>query len=259
MLNLTKIPLAYFGGPKVHFLIVGAQKSGTRALSQYLSTHPQLELSKKPEPHFFDNIASKLSAYNITKYHLNFELRPDMVRGECTPSYMYYKPALQRAQLYNPSLKLIAILRDPVNRAYSHWNMMASTTPHETESFERALKLEKTRIRNVPAFTRFRYSYIDRGFYSVQIKNIWQHFPKEQTLFLKSEALKSDPQECLNHVSNFLDIPKFTNVSEQRVHALSYTQPLTQGLRKKLISYYREDINEVTNLLGWNCDDWLTP
>src|SRR4029077_12565345 len=100
---------------KLDFLVAGAQKSGTTALNYYLKRHPRIALPIKKELHFFDNDA--LFTGETVSYealHTMFRpARPDSIAGENTPNYLYWPPALQRVREYNPSIKLIVLLRNP--------------------------------------------------------------------------------------------------------------------------------------------------
>lgn len=112
--------------PKVSFVIGGAQKSGTTALYKYLAKHPDIHLSARKEPHFFDqeDPAFFLSP-DYSVYHKFFDPEgPHQLLGEATPIYMYWYEAPRRIWQYNPQMKWIIVLRNPVERAFSHWNMV---------------------------------------------------------------------------------------------------------------------------------------
>src|SRR5438132_1074466 len=110
---------------KLDFLVLGAQKSGTTALNYYLRRHPRIALPVKKELHFFDN--DELFAGGNVSYEPLYEMfrpaRPGSIAGENTPIYLYWRPALPRIRDYNPAMKFIVILRNPIERAFSQWNM----------------------------------------------------------------------------------------------------------------------------------------
>src|SRR6266481_6208185 len=110
---------------KLDFLVAGAQKSGTTALNYYLKRHPRIALPVKKELHFFDN--DELFAGGNVSYEPLYEMfrpaRPGSIAGENTPIYLYWRPALPRIRDYNPAMKFIVILRNPIERAFSQWNM----------------------------------------------------------------------------------------------------------------------------------------
>ena len=112
----------------VDFLICGTQKGGTSALHEYLSEHPDLCLSATKELHFFDNEELfQQGAPDYAPCHAAFRQKmPSQLAGESTPIYMYWEPSPKRIWEYNPRMKLIVLLRNPIDRAYAHWNMERS-------------------------------------------------------------------------------------------------------------------------------------
>ena len=110
---------------KLDFLVAGAQKSGTTALNYYLKRHPYIAFPIKKSLHFFDN--DELFAGGNVSYEPLHEMfrpaRPGSIAGENTPIYLYWRPALPRIRDYNPAMKFIVILRNPIERAFSQWNM----------------------------------------------------------------------------------------------------------------------------------------
>jgi hypothetical protein len=106
---------------------------------------------------------------------------------------------------YNPDLKLIVILRNPITRAYSHWNMQRSRNV-EPLPFWEAIQKERDRCREALPYQHRLYSYVDRGFYSEQLRRLWTYFPKEQVLVLRTEDLRNSPLEFLEEVCGFLGI-----------------------------------------------------
>ena len=110
---------------KVGFLIAGTQKGGTSALDAYLREHPDICMANQKEVHFFDNEAifnGDNSDYAV--YHAAFSLKTSQqLLGESTPIYMYWHAAPKRIWQYNPDMKFLIMLRNPIDRAYSHWNM----------------------------------------------------------------------------------------------------------------------------------------
>ncbi|MEZ4606416.1 MAG: sulfotransferase domain-containing protein [Deinococcales bacterium] len=133
---------------KVYFIICGTQKGGTTALDSYLRQHPHICMGKRKELHFFDqekNFQSDICDY--TSYHKLFQVTSQrQILGEATPIYMYWRAAPQRMWGYNPKLKLIVILRNPIERAYSHWNMERSReqrASHSGKPFRQKLNVAK--------------------------------------------------------------------------------------------------------------------
>jgi len=248
--------------PLVNFLGVGVQKGGTTALDQYLRQHPQLCLpSSGKELHYFDNESIDWSHPNIESYHSNFSTENNrcdklFIFGEVTPIYFYWNHALERAYRYNPKLKLILFLRDPFLRAYAHWNM-EFRRGFETLEFMDALKKEEIFNHNYFGQQHRVLSYLQRSFYSVQLKNMWDIFPQEQTLVLKSENLLNDPLNTMNRVFSFLGVDELNSILD----VPGYQGTYTRKLHSKEFTYMFEklscDIRKVEKMLNWNCTDWF--
>ncbi len=243
---------------KVGFLIAGAQKCGTSALNRYLYAHPKLCMPKEKEVHFFDdeiNFASKTVDY--ARYHSCFSPRPwHRLCGEATPDYMYWYSAPRRIWEYNPKMKFIIMLRNPVDRAFSAWNMEVLRR-REFLSFQEAIRTESRRTKEVLPFQHRVYAYVDRGFYTDQIRRIWNFFPKEQTLFLKSERLKDEYQNTLDRVCDFLGVTKMPHTKPQIVNARPYATSIADEDRAYLQELFEFEIRDLEQMLDWDCSDWL--
>lgn len=149
------------------FLVVGAQKSGTTALDHFLRQHSSVEMAATKEAHFFDDeIVFSKSDVDYSFYYQYFALSANaQARGEVTPIYLYWDKAARRIWEYNPKIKLIAILRNPIERAFSHWNMERDRGA-ESLPFMQAIQSEAERCREALPLQHRVYSYLDRGFYS---------------------------------------------------------------------------------------------
>lgn len=239
----------------IDFLVVGVQKSGTSALDSYLREHSEIEMAYKKEVHFFDNEDNFKGIVNYDSYHKNFSSDYSKVRGECTPVYMYWSPSMSRIFEYNPQLKIIAALRNPIERAFSHWNM-ARNRNADTATFSTAIRQESARCQHALPFQHRAFSYTDRGFYSEQVSRIWQFFPKEQTLFIKHEKLKNRPDQVLEGISDFLDVSEFKNVKEKDDHSTPYVSKLSDCDYEYLSELYFDEIEKIETMLKWDCSNW---
>ncbi|HEY7944924.1 MAG TPA: sulfotransferase domain-containing protein [Casimicrobiaceae bacterium] len=243
---------------KVAFVVAGTQKGGTTALASYLFQHPEIGLPRDKEAHFFDkehNFASAETDY--AGYHANFNPAVrNRLLGDATPIYMYWESAPQRIHDYNPAMKLIMLLRNPVTRAYSHWNMEHARRS-DPLPFEQAIRAEPERSGEALPFQHRKYSYIDRGLYSRQIHRIWRLFPAGQTLILKSEELRHSPQAALARITDFLGVARFPPVRPRSVHARPYEAPMSAGARSYLCEVFAPEVRTLEEMLGWDCADWL--
>lgn len=244
---------------KVNFLIGGTQKGGTSALDAYLRRHPEIVMANQKEVHFFDNEDYfRWKEVDYSLYHASFTLNSSnrQVLGEATPIYMYWYPAPKRIWYYNPCMKWILVLRNPIERAYSHWNM-ESNRGQESVSFLEAVKHERKRCREMLPEQHRVYSYVDRGFYTEQIRRIWHFFPIEQTLFIKNEELRHAPRVVMDRVCNFLQVGKLLDVRCEVVHAGEYVASLSAAEKVYLQDIFEVEIRALEKLLGWDCRDWL--
>ena len=181
---------------KVSFLGVGAQKAGTSALDAYLRTHPAICMAKVKEVHLFDDdltyFERTLGGY--AAYHRKFSPTSSaQLVGEITPAYMYWNDAPRRIWEYNPAMKLIAVLRNPITRAFSQWNMQRARRRRPAAVLGRAASRERAVPRFVPYQNR-EFSYVDRGFYTGQLRRLWLFFSAEQVLVLRYDDLRREPE-----------------------------------------------------------------
>jgi hypothetical protein len=242
---------------KVDFLIAGVQKAGTSSLDGYLRQHPRIGMAEVKETHFFDNEAEfAAETVDYENYHHFFRQR-DAVRcyGEATPIYTYWPESLLRIQQYNPQMKLVVLLRNPIERAWSAWRM-EKRRGTEPLSFSAAIRTEAERIRQEAPLRHREFSYVDRGLYSDQIRRAMSHF-SGQVLFLKSESFFSRAAEVVSQVVAFLDLPQHP-IDVSTIHFQGEPEiPPDKGDRDYLLDRFRDEIMQVEDLLQWDCSDWL--
>lgn len=259
--RLPSVIASTFKSTKVNFIIAGSQKCGTSALEGYLRTHPQICMgSGRKEIHFFDN--EKLFQMSFIKYqyyHSFFKVEPHHKQvGEATPEYMWWHDAPKRMWQYNPDLKIIIILRNPIDRAFSHWKMMKKRGK-DSISFLEAIKTEKERCRAALPYQHRYYSYINRGLFAEQIRRIWHYFPPSQTLILRMEDLKQDPAMLLRKITDFLEVDSFISFEERRiVKQREKSIGMTPEEKDYLIEEFRHETRSLERMLGWDCESWLT-
>lgn len=160
-----------------NFIIVGAAKSGTTSLAHYLRPHPQVFMAAAKEVHFFDEGFDE----GIDWYRAHFAgaaAAAATAVGEATPVYMYDAAAVARMAATVPDARLVAVLRDPVDRAYSHY-WMNRRQGREDLSFSDAVAAEPERLA-APLAARPHFAYVDRGRYLVQLRRLVEHFSRDQ-------------------------------------------------------------------------------
>lgn len=243
---------------KVDFIICGVQKAGTTALDAYLREHPEVCMADKKEVHFFDNENYfKNGRTNYKLYHSYFSnCSGNKLIGESTPIYSYWNNAPKRIWEYNPEIKLILLLRNPIERAYSHWNMEQSRGA-EMFSFSDAIRKEPERCRQAYPYQHRVYSYIDRGFYTLQLQELYKYFQRKQLLTLKNEDLKNKPKEMLDKICDFLGIDRQPNIENKNVHAIPYQNLMKKSDKVFLREIYEDEIHNLGKMLDWDCTNWL--
>ena len=243
---------------KVNFIIGGTQKGGTSALDAYLRTHPEICMANRKEVHFFDNETNfRNKRVNYLKYHSFFNPKPHhRLVGEATPIYTYWQDAPKRIWQYNPSMKLIVVLRNPVQRAFSHWNMERDRDADKLEFWD-AIQREQERCKEALPYQHRVYSYVDRGFYTEQLRRIWRFFPEDQILILKNEDLWNEPKVTLNKVCNFLQLSCFKHVDKMKIHCRPYVSSMSSQERAYLLKIYEHEIKALERMLEWDCSNWL--
>lgn len=216
------------GDRRVDFLVAGVQKGGTTALHAFLGDVPGIGMATPKEPHFFDNEDTvDWEAPDYAAYHALFP--PDApLWGEATPIYLYWPPALERIRAYRPDMKFVVMLRDPVARAYSHWQMEYARGA-ETEPFAWCIREGRSRVlagqQRVPGHHRV-FSYVERGFYGAQLARLFAFFPREQLYIADATALKNDPTAVVAGICRFLGLPPPPPLTPRIVHAAaSVTYP----------------------------------
>ncbi|MGI9175188.1 MAG: sulfotransferase family protein [Rhodothermales bacterium] len=208
------------------FLILGAQKAGSTSLYVHLMQHPQIIGVARKELHFFDY----KSALGSWWYRTNFPTKAEMARrsaalgkpvltGEASPYYLFHPHAARRIARLLPDVKLIALLRNPVDRAFSHYHHEVRGG-RETLSLEEALAQEPERlhgeVEKMRAFLWYRsrahqrYAYRARGLYIDQLLDYDRYFDRDQMLILPSEAFYADTQAVYSRVLDFLGLDPFT-------------------------------------------------
>lgn len=249
-----------------HFLIIGAAKSGTTSLYEGLSQHPQVHMSSVKEPNFFALEGSDLTFKAgsttagyldecVTDWHNYTQLfhpaDSHQVLGEASPMYLYDANAARRIYQYIPNTKLIVILRDPIERAYSNFLQHVREGIETTDSFSEAIELEDKRLEEN---WWWGFAYIKAGFYYQQLLRYTNVFNREQVKIYLYDDLKVSPENILKDIFQFLEIdPSFTSSSlaakhnvggapqNKALHSfLSKPNPIKEPLKRLLPESFRK-------------------
>jgi hypothetical protein len=254
---------------KPDFLIIGAARSGTTSLFHYLAGHPQIAVPETKEIHFFDLQYEKGIAWYLDcvgkSAKENRSGASSTVRGEATPSYVFHPHAIPRIKADLPNVKVLALLRNPVDRAYSHyWHMVR--LGHETLPFETAIAHEPERLagelEKVEADASYksdalvRHSYLLRGIYADQISRVFRYFPRGQVMILKSEDLYTDPQRIFDQVTEFLGIERSAIAGPHNMTAVTEgtlgwrPASMPSDVRRQLAEFFRPHNERLYTVVG---------
>ena len=256
-----------------NFLVIGAQKSGTTSLHRFLDEHPAVLCARPKEVHYFNiNFFQRPSWYLL---HFPFRAQASAVRrragvepavGEMTPCYLFHPQVPARVHAFDPGMKLVAVLRDPVERAYSQYQMgvrkYGDTLPFEEalEREEREVPVELARMTEDPGYVwphDRRRSYVARGRYAEQLERWLALFPREQLLVLLSEELWSDPGGTLRRIESFLGLPQWEETTFPHQSAGSHA-PMAPETRERLAEVFEPHNRRLEALLGRSLP-WTRP
>ena len=221
------------------FIIIGAQKSGTSSLYYYLRQHPSFSLSTQKEIHYFDrNLHRGLSWYKAF-----FPLKTSKKKtGEASPYYLFSESAPQELYKVKPDVKLIVLLRNPIDRAYSQYHMTARQVGSpDYPDFEQAIGPDST--------LEAERHFLSRGRYAEYIKHWLRYFDREQFLFIKSEDFFTDTRTVLRKIYNWLEVEEIFPRDIVGREVGSYPHMSTQT-KAVLEDYYRIPNQELIALLG---------
>ena len=251
------------------FYLIGAQKCGTSALYDYLVQHPCIHPCSTKEPRFFDkyynrNINWYKSCFPFTfqkKFEIKFFHRK-FLTGEATERYFEHPHAPKRIKKLTPKAKFIVLLRNPIDRAYSHYNMRYESKKEEL-TFEQAIKHEKERtkdefekmVNDESYYSKdyFHHSYLERSLYVDKLQRWMNVFSKDQFLILKSEEFFKDPNNIYNQVIKFLELQKWELPEYKKIGASKYNKPkMEPTTRKQLIDYFKPYNERLYKFLGTN-------
>jgi hypothetical protein len=248
------------------YLIIGVAKGGTTTLCAWLNEHPFVAPSAKKEIHYFDYEFFRGEDW----YRSHFPLEEDrrgferahgrpFLTGEASPTYISHAWAPQRIAQALPNVKLIVVLRDPVDRAYSHFQMTRREGEEPLEAFEEAIAAEDERLapelarvarnRRYNSWPLGCWSYLLRSRYADQLERWLALFPRERFHFVENENLAERPAAALAGVHRFLGLPPHEQQEFTRYHVASYGT-ISPETRSGLAEYFRPHNERLYQLVG---------
>lgn len=245
------------GGALPDFLVIGGMRCGTTSLFSYLADHPQVRPPLGKELQYFTVFHDRGDKW----YRGHFSpLPPDEQSFEASPYYLFHPLAAQRVADLLPDARFIALLRDPVDRAYSHYKHSVERGA-EKLSFEDAVEAEPQRLapfladdltsRASHAALRS-YSYLARGQYAEQLERWFEYFDRDQVLVLRSESMYADPGTTYARCLRFLGLPEHQPPGfAAHTRPKPTMSPLADDTARALNAYFEPHNRRLATLLGW--------
>lgn len=239
------------------FMIIGATKAGTTSLHAYLQQHPKITSSVSKEPHFFNWRFSQ----GTTWYQSLFPLKGvnKKLAFDASASYLFHPHAPRRIKEFLPKVKLIVLLRDPVSRSFSEYQMRVRNNTENIKTFEEAIEIEKLRthqelkkiINDKISYSENvrRFSYLSNSKYIEHIEKWLDYFSKNQFLFIQSEVFFKTPMTVLKEIYEFLEVPDYTPQNLKPLNQFRYPT-LNFETENRLTEYFRPYNNRLYKLIG---------
>lgn len=237
---------------KPTFICIGVQKSGTTSLINYMNSNPEIYMIG--ETHFFDNN----NYNNIKLYESKFKTNKKII-GEKTPSYCYLRYAIDRIYNYNKNIKLIIIFREPIQRAFSQYNMYLNNNNKtlndvtESEILKFFSKFENEKLDNI---TQNGHYFISRGYYDEILNYIYSKFNRNQVFIGISEEIFLNKNEEYNKIFSFLGAKNYIIDKNNDVHIRKYSKNIPINLRKKLYTIYKSHNEKFYEIIGRKISLW---
>jgi hypothetical protein len=245
------------------FLIIGESKCGTTSLYDDIVGHPSVLSAAVKEPHFFSTRYQRGLNWYRAQFPVEWRMRrgsgTDRIQtGEASPYYLSHPHAAHRIKSILPGVKAIAMLRNPIDRAYSQYQHEFRKN-RETLSFEEAIAREPERLKgelermirdenyNSPEYRR--HSYVTRGIYVDHLRTWLTHFDRAQLLIIKSEAYFAAPEKTLSEVLAFLELPLHQPRRYAKRNVGRYA-PIPADLRQRLVDYFAPHNAKLYELVG---------
>lgn len=233
------------------FVIIGAQRAGTTSLYSHLCEHPDVVPAYCKEVHYFDVNSDRGEGWYRAHFPLRSELEGGRITGEATPRYLVHPGADERLRALCPSAKLIVLLRNPAERALSHYFFLYGKDAPLSE-FRESVEREVDVIASGAPDDGAK-AYLRRGLYVEQLERWLRLFPREQLLVLQSERFLAERRETVARVQQFLALREVLEEEYRRLHATSYPE-LDPSLRSWLSEFFQPHNERLYQLLSERYD-----
>lgn len=254
------------------FIIFGVSRSGTTSLYQYLAQHPNIEPCVVKEPRYFDMYYDRgINWYKMNfpsiwkKFFFNIIKKKTIITGEASGAYLQNPHAAKRIYQLNPHMKLIILMRNPVDRAFSHYKRRVKNGT-EKLSFEDAIDQEENKIKgemermekneNYYSSIYHGLSYLTTGLYAPRLKIWLKYFPLNQILILENSELLNDPESVYDKTLKFLNLPTCKLSNYKKFSKQDLKLDMNPKTREKLLKFCKPYNEELFSLIGhrfnWN-------
>ena len=259
---------------KPAFLIIGAEKAGTTSLFRYLAEHPRVVAPLRKEILYFQAYSDRPLAWYLAHFPRLDSVAADAITGEASPSYLFDPLVAERVARALPEAKVIALLRDPIARAISHYHHKVNKRVGESRELAECLVAEgmelqpeltarliadlgwrPDRVRSLASNPPPSAYYIKRGFYADQLQNWFKFYNRDQILVLRSEDLFQKPRETYARTLKFLDLDFFDLGPMRAYNTGSYgdVDPVIIRYLSDIYAAPNRRLNELIGIdFGWN-------
>jgi len=227
-----------------NFMIIGGMRCGTTVLYKILKKHPEISFSKTKEPHFFDLDKRYLKGVKFYKEYFNIA---SQAIGEATASYLRrYNKVPKRIKQILPKLKVIIMLRNPVDRSFSHYFFH--------QQFKKKIKQKQCiydSIEDMIAKTGFDSNVFKDSLYYFQLQEWFKYFPKSQVLIVKSEDFFKSPQLTIRKILKFLKVKVLNlNLEVDKINTITKNRKLKKHTRKIMKNYFTKFNTKLHSLIN---------
>ena len=243
---------------RIDAMIVGVEKAGTTSLLRYLSEHPEIASHEVMEmPYFVNDDIYRNGWERSFKDYFNTNTDQKIILAKSV-GCMYWNHVPERLYQHNPNLKLIAVLRNPVDRAYSAYWYALQMGREDKMTFEEAILAENERLKTERDYHLRYHAYLHRGLYGLQLNHLLKFFKTDQIRIIAYEKFIESPTETINSLFNFLDLNlvkvntaiRHNETSREKNQTIAWLERQNPFIRKGISAFFPINLkNKIKSLL----------